>query len=61
MAVKEGKKNEEKKHLMEESFGQDTVRKEYQDRLIGIREKKLKQLRFVIFIHSLFAKECQRL
>ena len=47
MAVKEEKKNEEKKHLMEQTLGQDTDRKQYQDRLIGIREKKLKQLRCV--------------
>jgi hypothetical protein len=30
---------------MEESVGQDTDRKGYQDRLMEIREKKLKQLR----------------
>ncbi len=47
MAVKEEKRSEEKKHLMEETFGQDTDRKNYQDKLIDIREKKLKQLRFV--------------
>ena len=45
MAVKEEKRSEEKKQMAEESFGQDTDRKTYQDRLMDIREKKLKQLR----------------
>ena len=45
MAVREEKRHEEKKNLMEESVGHDTDRKNYQDRLMEIREKKLKQLR----------------